>query len=90
MNKPPLSCGPDAGTHAALNRHRREWSKTCDDCKAFAREYARNRRQSSPEVREQARRETRVRRDAVRLLIARHRSEYLDLLARVRDQEAAS
>lgn len=74
------------GTHAGLNRHRRAWEQPCSDCAAFQREYARNRRATNPKAREQYLREGRIQREAVRLLIAKHRGEYRDLLRQARER----
>ena len=78
----PKSCGEYAGTHAGVNRHRKAWEPACEECKAFHAEYQRRRR-SSGAPREKARADAARRNRAVRLLIARHRGEFLDLLREV-------
>lgn len=77
------SCGPLAGTHAGVNRHRRAWEKPCRECARFAAEYARNRR-ASGEPRARARRASARRDWAIRALILRHRAEYAQLLVEAR------
>ena len=55
------------GTHAGLNRHRKAWEQACPACLAFARDYAKRRRAENPAAAEQARRESRIRNEAIAL-----------------------
>lgn len=77
------SCGDLAGTHRGVNGHNRAWEPLCEECRRFRAAYARARRQSDDE-KEKSRRASARQRWAVKRLIARHRSEYADLLARSR------
>ena len=76
-------CAPDAGTHAAVNRHRRAWTPLCEPCRAFAAQYARDRRAGGA-PRDKARRASQRRQWAIRALILRHRTEYAQLLDEAR------
>ena len=77
------ACAPDAGTHAAVNRHRRAWTPLCQECRVFHAEYQRNRRAGGV-PRDKARRASQRRQWAIRALILRHRAEYAALLVESR------
>jgi hypothetical protein len=85
-------CGPDAGTGAAVARHRKAREPSCLPCAEYARLYQQQRRQR-PEVRARDRRDARIRERAMRALIAAHPDQWRSLLTwarQVEDGQAAS
>ncbi len=80
------TCGDKTGTLTGWNRHSRAADPACSPCRAAKATYMRQYRATGA-GREQARFESRVRSYALARLIARHRSEFNDLLNDVRDRE---
>lgn len=75
-----MTCGDKRGTLTGWNRHMKAWEDACPECRAASNDYQRQRRATNPDAAQQARDASRRRATAIKRLIARHRSEYLDLL----------